>query len=64
MPLQAPDAVQPVAFDDDQEIVVVLPTAIAVADKVRVGVEGSGALTVKVAEVTGELPTTFVQKIE
>ena len=48
VPLQEPDAVQLVAFGDDQVIVVGLPTAIAVLDKLSVGVVGIGSLTVKV----------------
>lgn len=64
VPLQEPDAVQLVASGDDQVIVVVLPSAIAVADKLSVGVVGTGSVIVKVWEVAGELPTTFVHTSE
>ena len=64
VPLQEPDAVQLVAVGDDQVIVVVLPTAIAVADRLSVGVVGTGSVTVKVWEAAGELPTTFVHTSE
>jgi hypothetical protein len=40
-PLQPPDAVQPVAFADDQVIVVELPLAMELAASVRVGAGGA-----------------------
>lgn len=64
VPLHEPDAVQLVAFGDDQVIVVVLPTAIAVLDRLSVGVVGIGSLTVKVWDAAVELPTTFVHTSE
>ncbi len=62
-PDHCPDAVQLVAFTEDQLIVVELPTTIEVAAKVSVGAAG-GASTVNVTEFAGDCPTAFAQVIE
>jgi hypothetical protein len=64
VPLQLPLAVQLVAVGEDQVIVAVLPTAIEVADSVKVGVAGGASVTVKLTEVVVELPVAFVHASE
>lgn len=46
VPVQAPEAVQPVAFADDQVIVVELPVTIEQEPRVRVGADGTPASTI------------------
>ncbi len=62
-PVQLPDAVQLVAFTDDQESVLALPTVIDGADKVSVGATG-GASTASVTALTGEAPIALAQVSE
>ena len=63
VPLQLPDAVQPVALADDHVSVVELPATMELADNVKVGAAG-GAITVKSTELTGETPFTLEQLSE
>lgn len=63
VPVQPPDAVQLVAFTDDQVMAVELPRAMDVAAKLSVGAAG-GTLTVNVTEVIGDVPIALVQVSE
>jgi hypothetical protein len=63
VPVQNPDAVQFVAFTEDQLSVVELPTTIEVAAKVSVGAAG-GASTVNVTEFAVDCPTALAQVSE
>ncbi len=59
VPVQLPLAVQLVALLDDQVSVAVLPTAIEVADSVKLGAGGGAPVTVKLTEVAGEVPVAL-----
>lgn len=58
-PLQFPDAVQPVAFADDQVIVDDWPRSMALELSVSAG--SAGARSVKLTELEAEVPAAFVQ---
>ncbi len=60
VPLQLPDAVQPVAFVETQVKVAVLPTTMELAEAVKVAV-GVGAVTSSVTVVAAEFPFAFAQ---
>jgi hypothetical protein len=62
-PVHVPDAVQLVAFTEDQLIVVELPTAIDVAARVSVGATGGG-FTTSVTEFAVDGPIALAQVIE
>lgn len=64
VPLHVPDAVQLVAFTEDQLIVVEVPAAIEVAAKVSVGAAGGGTSTTNITEFTGDGPIALAQVIE
>jgi hypothetical protein len=50
-PDQLPDAVQPVAFEEDQVIVVEPPLTMELDARVKVGAAGGGPVTVSVTDV-------------
>jgi hypothetical protein len=61
-PSQLPEAVQLVAWAEDQVIVVELPTVMEFEAKVRVGAGGGGGtVTVKLAVLTADEPITLTQ---
>ena len=61
VPVHAPEAVQLVAFADDQVSVAELPTLIEVGATVTVGVGAVSAVTVSVALAGVELPAASAQ---
>lgn len=60
VPLHSPEAVQLVAFVEDQVSVAVLPTTIELAETLKLAV-GAGTVTSSVTVVAAELPFAFAQ---